>query len=59
MARRSKAERRRRARRFFRVLFNILSLGVAPILRSRGGKAAKVGNVVDGVARGAGEALED
>jgi len=58
MTRRTKSERRARARRFFRVLLNIISIGIIPIMSRRGAKAKRVAGVISEVSKGVADGID-
>lgn len=58
MKKRTKAERRARARKVFRAILGVLTLGIVPLLQSRGGKARKAGNAIGKGADVAGDVLD-
>jgi hypothetical protein len=59
MARRTRKERRARARRFFRVLLNIVSIGIVPIMSRRGAKAKRAAGIISDVSKNVADNLDD
>jgi len=57
--RRTKSERRARARRFFKILLNIISIGIVPIMSRRGAKAQRVAGVISNVSKGVSDGIDE